>query len=490
MEKRSLISALSAEQYRKSNRINFAVDSIVIGIAFLTAVATGFMSGFTIPIIVEILLDIVGYGLAVFGRTAFVDKREGSLLIMGGPTLVYFTMLVVHTELIYLFWGLVIMISCIVYQDVRLTIAGQSIIVVGTAIMAIRLALSGGMSQAIMISFLLVFLSAVATFETIRLLRQFSYDDMTVITDGAKKQEEANIAMAEVAGSIASLFDNAQDTISEVNDILSTNHDSMRDIAGSTETNAQAITVQSEKCSNIQSEVDSADQKKQQMVVSSRNAQATIKDGQKVIRDLKQQTANVVDASQVTVASTKAVTEKVSDVQNIVGTILSISKQTNLLALNASIEAARAGEAGKGFAVVAEEIRQLSEQTNEASNRITTIIGELTTEADKAMEAIDKTVQSVDDQNKLIDETEEKFTVINENVDELIDRFNDIGESMDVISASTVEINDSISNLSATSEEVASLSNEGETASAKAVEKFAELNDLLRMIYDEAQKLK
>ena len=490
MEKRSLISALSAEQYRKANRINFVVDSIVIGIAFLTAVATGFMSGFTIPIIVEIILDIIGYCLACLGRTSFVDKREGSLLIMGGPTLVYFTMLVVHTELIYLFWGLVIMISCIVYQDVRLTIVGQSIIVVGTLIMATRLALSGGMNQTIMISFLLVFLSAVATFETIRLLRQFSYDDMTVIKAGARKQEEANDAMTQVAGNIASLFDSAKGTITEVNDILATNHDSMRDIAGSTESNAQAITVQSEKCSNIQSETDSADQKKEQMMVSSKNAQTTIKDGQKVIRDLKQQTANVVDASQITVASTKAVTEKVSDVQNIVGTILSISKQTNLLALNASIEAARAGEAGKGFAVVAEEIRQLSEQTNEASNRITTIIGELTAEADKAMEAIDKTVQSVDDQNKLIDETEAKFTVINENVDELIDRFNDIGESMDAISASTVEINDSISNLSATSEEVASLSNEGETASARAVEKFAELNELLRQIYEEAQKLK
>ena len=79
--------------------------------------------------------------------------------------------------------------------------------------------------------------------------------------------------------------------------------------------------------------------------------------------------------------------------------VSAISRQTNLLALNASSEAARAGEAGKGFAVVAEEVRKLSEATNEAVEKINSSLNVFVGEIDNLVEDVDQQYNVLEQEN-------------------------------------------------------------------------------------------
>ena len=71
--------------------------------------------------------------------------------------------------------------------------------------------------------------------------------------------------------------------------------------------------------------------------------------------------------------------ERAQQIGVITDTVNALSGRSHLLALNATIEAARAGEHGRGFAVVADQVRQLAEQSRQATAQVEGILDDVRT---------------------------------------------------------------------------------------------------------------
>ncbi|KJH82754.1 methyl-accepting chemotaxis protein [Stutzerimonas stutzeri] len=121
---------------------------------------------------------------------------------------------------------------------------------------------------------------------------------------------------------------------------------------------------------------------------ASRESDTTAQHGrQQVIRTVESIDLLAEDVT-TTANQVEQLAGQVRDISKVLDVIRSIAEQTNLLALNAAIEAARAGEAGRGFAVVADEVRALAHRTQQSTQEIEQMIGDVHQGTDKAVQAM------------------------------------------------------------------------------------------------------
>jgi methyl-accepting chemotaxis protein len=88
--------------------------------------------------------------------------------------------------------------------------------------------------------------------------------------------------------------------------------------------------------------------------------------------------------------------EQTQQIGEIIAAVNDIADQSKLLALNATIEAAKAGEQGKGFAVVAAEVRNLADQSKQATAKVRAILGEIQRATNAAVMATEQGAKGVE----------------------------------------------------------------------------------------------
>jgi len=119
--------------------------------------------------------------------------------------------------------------------------------------------------------------------------------------------------------------------------------------------------------------------------------------GQQAVQDTISTMTRIEERVESIAENILALSEQTQQIGEIITTVGDIATQSNMLALNASVEAARAGEHGKGFAVVAEEVRNLAEQSRQATAQVREILMDI-------QNGINATVMATEEGIKVVDQ--------------------------------------------------------------------------------------
>lgn len=142
-------------------------------------------------------------------------------------------------------------------------------------------------------------------------------------------------------------------------------------------------------------------------------------------------------ASEKAVEQVGGLLKKSEKIHAVIGFINNIAGQINLLALNATIESARAGEAGKGFAVVAQQVKELADQTGNATDEITAVINEVTGD-------ISGVVTTIEDIGSSIRTVNDNSAAVAAAVEEQNAALTEISSSVGIVSNQTNSVADSV----------------------------------------------
>ncbi|WP_169051749.1 methyl-accepting chemotaxis protein [Halorhabdus amylolytica] len=274
----------------------------------------------------------------------------------------------------------------------------------------------------------------------------------------------------------------AEDVAASANEVQRVSEDvseSVQEIAGGADRQDETVKNASEELTDLSAAIEEVASSADEVAQKSQRAADLGETGSEYGADALAEMDAVESQAETTIEEVERLESAMDEIGDIAGLIDEIADQTNMLALNASIEAARAGEAGEGFAVVADEIKQLAQETSDATGDIEARIAEVQDTTEHVVEDMYDVGDSV---TEGIDAVEDAVSVLEdlvEQVEEANVGIQSINDATDDQASSTEEVVAMMDEVGSISEQTA---REAESVSAAAEEQTASITEVSEQI--------
>ncbi len=275
--------------------------------------------------------------------------------------------------------------------------------------------------------------------------------------------QELNAALDNMSGALRSISDTVS-TLSAASEEMSATAAEMTSVADRSSSLAgTASATASQVSSNVQTVAAGAEEMSASITEIARSTSTA-----------SQVAADAVAMTAQTNATVSKLGESSIAIGNVIKAITAIAEQTNLLALNATIEAARAGEAGKGFAVVAEEVKQLAQQTAQATGEISDQIQAIQTDTSASVTAIDSIAAIIEQINSTqttiaaaIEEQSATTAEIGRSINEAAAGSSSMAEAIASVASASAQTTHSVDNTRQTAQDLSRMASELRTLTSR-----------------------
>lgn len=241
-------------------------------------------------------------------------------------------------------------------------------------------------------------------------------------------------------------------------------------IAGATEQDA-AVTQTMTTVEEVRATVKQTAERAQAVADASRQSVSVSRTGQAAILDTIEGMKTIRQRVESIAETILMLSERTQQIGEIIATVNEIADQSKLLALNAGIEAARAGAEGKGFAVVAMEVRQLAEQSRDATARVRSILNEIQQATNTAVMVTEEGTKGAESGMSLVERAGEAIRELAATIDEA-------AQAAMQIAASTHQQINGIEQLATATQSIKQATTQTAASTRQAERSAKDLNDM------------